>query len=247
MKNLTFNDDGIKKEYREIIKDHDAISIVIDQLLRDNDELILMDIISDVDSIQIIIKSDIGLINMYVDYRSNKIRIVSPSYPYAIIYDNFPKKCFAPIGYEYQSEKRIIIKKNINKLNPAFANANVYELVEKNISYSILINDSKNMLEEKKFIKNLLFYNNDINDIRDLLIAIVDNLNIVNLDIKLTDMNNGVIILSKGEISKYIQYIKKENEELKIYLEEKKFYVNRTTKEEYTDNITPLVKKKGIK
>ena len=234
MRTLEFNDENIRVKFKNIERLYPAITSVIYTL---GDNSIIMDIITD-NNIQIIVSNN-GLINVYIDLLSKKIKVIDSKKQYTIVYDNYPKKHFIPIAYEYQNDSCLLIKKNNVSLSDDKC---YYDLIVNDNMYTIIISKD-NLFNEDTFIKYLLNQKNIINNIRDLfkLLIIYNN----KMCFKVADTKGSVIVINKGILEKYIEYINDNNNYSKIYLENNEFYIERKVKEKYDDKDIALIKKIG--
>ena len=243
MRNVEFNNDEIKEYYKSLIRNQQGLSSVMLSLLQNNN-LIIQDILNDDYIIQIIVNSDDDLINVNIDLLKNKIYVISTKNEYKEIYDNFPKKHVAPIGYEYSNGNKKLIKQNTFNLDNR-PKAHYYDISEDGVNYNVLVVDDKNSFNEQEFIKKILYNNTSYKSIRELLVTILNMPDLGKYTFKMTDTKGGIAIIDHGNLVSYMEFKEKNKEYQKIYLENNEFYVERKVKEVYEDDMTTYIKKLG--
>ena len=182
-------------------------------------------------------------INGYADDLNRKMVLDSLDWDCSLVFKIQTNSCLFE-GKKYQREDRIVFQKKtlIEKMS-SFTYDDSINSFDINI---VLLNG---IIDNEVIIKNLLDKNNLINGIRDIFEIIKNSVDILNVELNIKskkEVNSSNIIAYAGNLTKYVEYIeKKDNTSDKIYLQEGKFYIEKTTKELLDDNLIPYVKKIG--
>lgn len=254
-KKIDFVSDEIDKEYKNLIKDkkYFVLTTILDALVNEYDIVTIKKIIYENGNIKIIVNTSSNLITIYQDIQTKLISLSCDNWPYVILYDDFPNKYFFPKGKLYHYNDKTILKL-INDVSHNYKYQ--YRIGDNNYNIKFSFNNSnavtyddllkkETSFDENKFIIYLLKNNEQINRIRDLFILISKYINIseINLDISMEDGSNIEIIDNK--LTNYVEYLNNNDLKLKIYLKDDKFYIDKTTTEEYQEDVIKLIKKKG--
>lgn len=244
MKNVEFEDEKLKKLYDNIIKGHKGLAGIISHLLNEGGSIVVSNIITTEFGIEMDVKQDNEIIKLFTDFLKKKIYLKKPDKDYSEIYDDYQRQVYTPSGYLYQNNNREIIKTFFFSEKLDDKNIFNYILNDNGKQYSIVIDDKSNM-NEKDIINKLLYYKAKYNSIRDLFMGMNEEFNTNNCDIKLADSKGSNIVISNGKVLRYIEYYENNGHYEKIYLEDKKFFIEKRVKEVYQDNLTSYIEKMG--
>ena len=245
MKNVEFENEEIKIVYDNIIKGHKGLSGIINLLLNEGGSFVVSNIKKTEFGIEMDIIQDNENIKIFTDFLKKKIYLKKPDKLYSEIYDDYQRQVYTPSGYLYQNNDRNIIKTFFFNEKLDDENTFNYILNDNGKQYSIIIDDNNGLLVEADFINKLLYYKAKYNSIRDLFMAINEEGNIKNCDIKLADSKGSNIVINDGKVLRYIEYYENNGNYEKIYLEDNKFFIEKMVKEVYHDNLTSYIEKMG--
>lgn len=248
MKNINFENNDLKKEFKNLIKEESFLSLILDDLEKKYQNIIIKNIINLQDEIKICLNCDDTEITINIDLKKNQTMLISSYLSYATIYPNYFKKAYFPIGKLYTNNTRSLLNKNMVKANGIYDKINVFELIINDIKYGITITEYTRKLNSILLINALLSDEYEINSIVDILKVIGNVININDYEIKITNLLDNIssLIIDKGELTKYVEYNENDNYKEKIYLENDNFYIEKTTKEKIDDREV-LVKKMGVR
>lgn len=246
MKTLEFNDDKIKAEYKVFESTHPVLSKIIKILQEEKGKLKVDDIINDIYYNQIIISSNEGLINLYIDFINKIIKVIDLNKPYAICYEDSFREKIKPIGFEYENDKMIIFKKNINFINDDEMKKCFYEITDKetNKEYTMILSYLNAVFHEEDFI-NYVLNRCEIDNIRKLFVSLSKYLNFNMFNLKLSDSISSTIVMENGELTNYLEFQETDHKYARIYLENNEFYIEKVVKDHYNDASLNLVKEIG--
>ena len=242
MSNVAFYDLETKKEYQNMIHVHRGLASIILTLMKENDNIQIMSIDDDIYGKRVYVNTNSDLIRIDFDFLKNKIYLKKGSKPYSEIYNIHVKNNLVPIGYMFSDENRNIIKK---ALFAGEDNIKYYELEDNTNHYAIVLDSKDKSFNDEEFIINLLRSQNQFDDIRILFKAIVNLVDINNIDIKLADAKGSNISISNGKVSTYVVYVDNDDHYDKIYIKDGVSFIDKKVTEEYSDEITSYVKKIG--
>ena len=245
MKNIDFNNEDVKTKYKYLLKDHRGMSGIMTLLLFDKLPIKIISIDNNEFGTQMLINKDGENIYIYVDYLKKKIYLDNANTPYMEIYDDFPKKNVNPIGLLFKHNDRVITKKITYKLGEADDDVKYYHLEENNNHYTILISSKDRKINEDKIILKLLSSSMKYNSIREVFLAIYEEVDSRHTNIKISDSKGSIITLHNGKILNYVEYCEKDDHYDKIYMENDEFYIEKKIIEKYQDNLTSYIKKIG--
>ena len=163
-----------------------------------------------------------------------------PSWDCNIKYQVYPNSCLK-LGKEYHKDDHVVLYNNSQDNRMHY-----FTYQDKDNYYEINITKFSGTIDNMKIVDTLLNSKSitRIKDVMDILVNLVELEN-VEINIKNNKFNLSNIIIYKGRLTKYVEYIEKENERDLIYMQEGKFYIERTKKEELGEEIVPYVKKIG--
>ena len=248
MTNVNSQNEEVKKQFKYILNNHPALSgVMIYEFDLENNKIQIAEITNDLYGNNVIVNNNGEYAIVTIDFIRQKILIKHLKLPYQKIFDNHPRKCIIPNGYEYKKENRTIFRKCLVRLNPGYSNKNILIFKENDLEYNINIISNKKDFEINDFIDKLLNYNKKIANIRDLLTAINGIIDLAYFELKIMDSFGSDIEIHYAMLSKYREYQDMENESRKIYLKNDEFFVEKRIKEKYDeDDITPFMKKLGV-
>ncbi len=221
-----FKDKQVKKEYDGIINCHDGLKSVMTLLEITNNQLEITDVINDLYGVRIVIKKEQDeLINVYLDFISKRIKVIDPNLDYNIIYPDIRKKYFTPLGYEYDYCNRTIFQKFMIKLDSQYANIYSFDIIDNNQKYRLDINANKGVLKKDVFIQKLLRVDEDLLNIKQLLMVLSKIINIKDYIICLSDEKGNLIKIDNGLVSDYVEYSANAEARRRVFLENNSFYV----------------------
>ncbi len=244
MRNVEFKNKEVKEFYRSLCNTHQGLTSVMLSLLQKN-KVMIIDIFSDSYIVYISINFGDEEMCVEIDLLKNKIYLVSQNKEYKEIYDNFPKKHAAPIGFEYQNQDKLIVKRNIFDTTDDGKETYYFDITINGRSYNTIIEDENNNFMEDIFIKKILYTDTKINSIRDLVKVVLEITRNRLLNIKIADSMGSIVVIDKGNITKYQEYRDNKDEYQRIYLENDEFYIEKKVKEVYSDDMTAYIKKLG--
>ena len=245
MRKVQFLDKNVKAFYNSLINEYQGLSSVIDSLLK-RDELKILDIAND-ENFNLDIEAKLGqaIINIIIDFKINKIHVISSMGTYKETYENYKQRNAIPILCQYQNKEKIIIKRNYFNVEDGEIAKYYYEIKDHNNVYNLLIIDKDSNFDEKEIIQRILYSNITLNNIRDLLIFILNDVNNRTLNIKICDDKGSFIEIDEGEVINYNEVFEVNGEYQRITLEDNDFYIESKVKEIYEDNLISYIKKIG--
>ncbi len=243
--NLEFDNEETKKLFKSYATKHPGLSGVIKVLRKEYGNLKVIDIVDDIYATQFIIGTDKGVIYLNLDLLKKKIKINDTNKKHIEVYDDLFKNKPVPDSYEYENEDKLVIKKKTYNLDKE-EKKNLYYVIQnkKNGNEYAIILFSKSMYCEQEIIDYIL-NNCDITNIRTFFLSLSNKLNLSLFDLKMTDSKGCIIYMQDGVLSKYVEYIEKEDSYSKVYLKNDDFYIKKTVKEKYDDESIELIKKIG--
>ena len=254
---IEYSSNDIKKKYKTIANKHTIVYSIVHALekiiklvsydTKEND-IKITNVINELHGSLITMETLNNIVNIYIDYHNKKVNVISSLLPYKIIYDDYPRKYFAPSGYEYDSDERTIFHKYLARLNKEYQNTFIFTLIEKNIDnkYNVLLDLEDSCIDISVFLNNLLNYDNNITNIKDLLIVISNLISLEKCKIKVTDAKGNIININNGNLINYVEYREDENKKQKIFLKDNEFYIEKSITEEYCEDTTSFIKKIGV-
>ncbi len=212
MSKIEYRNEEVKKRYQYLVRKYKTLPSII-QYIRNDKKNIVIDNITDGEFVfQIDIKKDDDESNIIiVDLLKGRIYIKTNEEEKYLVYHNKKTKSPIPIGY-YTSFNDVNINETFLFKFNNMDGIRHFEVEIKEKKYVIII-DSDEDFDEIPLL-NILF-NTEINNINDLYEAIINNLDISKLYIKLGDSINSSILINNGETVKYevyndeIEYMKK--------------------------------------
>lgn len=212
MSKIEFRNDLVKNRYQYLVRKYKALPSFI-QYIRIGKKDILIDNITNGEFVfQFDIKNDDNETNIIiVDLLKGRIYIKTNEEERYLVYHNIKAKNPIPIGY-YTSFNNVNINETFLFQFNNMDGIRHFEVEIKEKKYVIIIDSDEEYNEMPLF--NILF-NNEINNINDLYEAIINNLDVSKLYIKLGDSINSSILINNGETVKYevyndeIEYMKK--------------------------------------
>ena len=247
MSSIDFANVDIKKQYKLILKEEGFLTGLLSSLEKEYQSIIIKDILNNEKNIQLIIECDGIVINIDIDLENNRTVLKSPSWEYEMIYSNYVKRIYELVGKLYRKNNRSILKKYHMKINSIYDKMKSFELTVNNKVYTIIITEFKTKLNDKIIFDSLLDEDHDINCMIDIFKILNTILDINEYEIKISNLNEkGMMIVDRGKLTKYVEFREKENYKEKIYLENNEFFIEKTTKEKFDEEI-PFVKKIGEK
>ena len=244
MKNLTFKDNELKKTYKTILNSHPALSgIMIREFNLTDNTASVEEIINDLHGINIVVNSNNNLVIVTIKFIGEKIEIDYPNLPYKTVYTDCRRKYIVPAGYEYENgyNGRRIFKEYNVALKQVHTNEYHLILEEGGRIFNIVITG-----EHIDIIEELLNYNHNIINIRDLLKYINSRIDLSYFYVKLSDDIGGIIEILYGNLIKYVEYRDTEKETQKIFLQNNEFLIERRIKEKCDDEVVSFMKKIGV-
>ncbi len=244
MKNVKFDSEIIKSLYQEIVNKHRALAPIVLQLCDECQGILFRNISMTDKGYELWAIKGYDNTDLCIDIDLLKKKIyVNRCYPNSSIdvYDNIPKMYNNPIAHQYEKDSRILYETLTFKLSKDDS-VKYLELRELNEKYTIIIDGvNEDNFDMEKFIDVILNNPKKYKSIRNLFKQIKNNIITLYVDIKLADSKGSTIIINKGIITKYLEYIEKDDEFIKVYMEDGNFYSERKVKEEYNDKIVTYV------
>ena len=245
MKTLEFSNEKVERDYKYVVSECPAINSIIDMIGKDSARIEIKEILNDLYNINIKVFNFKEVIDIFLDYLSNRIKVKFESKACTEVYDIIPRMDNKPIAFEYQNEKRKLVNNIIPKFNDEASQTASYQLFEDGNEYLIIIKYPRLPFSEKNFIRNFLEINTNIDNIRTLLIEISKILDLDSYDLVLADSKGSTISMDRGILTKYIEIREQDNEYIRITLDDGNFYVEQRVKEKYDDKEMRLIKKIG--
>ena len=243
MKNVEFENETIKESYQEIIKKHRALAPIILKLADENIGIKIEVIEHNDKGISIIASRGIDELHTYINLDLLKKRImVNNQKGYVDVYIDAPVKYNKPIAKQYEMNEKILYETLTYNLSND-ESIKYYQLKVENETYTIIIDKCNPLHVDDKGIANLLINNQyRFRTIRELFLYLKGNYITNFFDIKLADSKGSTIIINKGIVTTYLEYIEKEDEFVKVYMENGEFFSESKVKKQYHDEIVPFIK-----
>ena len=249
---IEYASNELKKMYKTIANAHTVVYSIVDRLplvidhfaIKDKKDIMgkVVDITNGNNLICITIL--VGSIPVDITIYNKKIKVSSIYLPYKVVYDDYFKRNFVPIGYEYQNKDKILLNKYLARLNPSYANTYLFKLECASGEYSICIDSDS--FNKNEFIQKLLYNDTIIHNFKDLMLIISKIIDLNKTKIKISDKNNNRIIIDYGNLTDYIEYRKNKDEEQKVYLDNNEIYVERKIHQKEDEETTSYIKKIGV-
>ena len=243
MKNLEFSDKDIKSFYRSVVKDVPAIEEVIKFNLYDEEEKIkILGMFTALMQTHIVIKKNDEIYGITYDHKTKKIVLSSKVLPYKAIYNSYKSENIVPIGYEYQNDKRVILREKLC----SYANNYILLISENSKKFKIDLCGGNTGFKIEDFIQKILNYDLEITDVLSLLSVVSSLINLDYFYVKINDEQGNMVAVRNNVLDDYIEYRDLEDESQTIYLKNNEFVLEKRIKEKYEDDITPFMKKIGV-
>ena len=186
------------------------------------------------------ISSNNQKIEAVVNFLNWTMTLKNPNWDCNIIYQVYPRSCIR-LGKEYYKDDRVVLC-HFNQDNRVYN----FTYRDKEQFYRINIACFSGTIDTTKIVDTLLNCKSitRIKDILDIFVGLI-KLENVEINIKNNQYNLSNIIIYRGRLTKYVEYIEKENGRDLIYMQEGKFYIEKTEKEELEEEMVPYVKKIG--
>lgn len=240
-KKIKFTDKKSQSELRLKAKSNFVVNNAIDELERifnditvtdyqvlGDEHIVLMDLLDNTN-----VKAKVNVLYRTMDINSD-------DWDYTIKYQILKNSCNL-LGKEYNKNNRQVL------CNHSF-NDKIYSFIYKDESnfYEINIIKTVGLIDHIAIIYKLLECK-QVTRIKDVLEVIKDYVNLENIELNIRGNAEKVsnIIIYHGVITRYVEYLMKENGRIKIFLQNGKFYIERTEREDLAEDFIPYVKKIG--
>ena len=248
---IEYLDNELKRKYKSILSQHTIIDSIVGSLPSSiglsqdlkNVNTKVVDITRGNSFLCITILLENIPVDIRINYENKKISVSSINLPYQIIYDDYSRKFLAPRGYKYQNNDRIIFDKYLVRLNPASISKHAFILSCIKNEYDIYLDVYSSFFDKNEFINKLLYSDNSIDNIGDLMLLISQILNLNECKIKVEDCTNKIVI-DNGKLADYSEYLEFQNEVQRIYFSNNEFYIERKTCEKC--EASSYIKKLGV-
>ncbi len=245
MKTIKYANDDIERRYKKVVKKTFGFETVIEQLF-ETDDMVVVDVYDDQDMIEMLLKVNEKIVKVEINYNDKIASFMCNDWLYTILYRITPTKLFIPLGYKYINGNRNVVSEKSIRFSSSSYTVHVFKLQVDDDIYEIMINEGEEQIIEEQIILSLINPNNRITRIKDILEILSHCLSLASSEIKIKkyDDKGSIVIVYKGTVTKYVEYLKEDDIEMKIYLEDGKFFVKKTIREE-VDDVIPFVKKIG--
>ena len=248
MNKLNYLDKDVRKKYLILINNEKYIDLIIEQIMNEYRNVMILDILNNERGIEVIVKADDENITLTVDYIKYETYLACPNWEHITIYSNVIKKNYVPIGKEYHKNNNVVLKYHSRDVYP---HRFLYTgLGNDYFQYEININTTgDNDVDDIVITKALLNNNKPITRIKDLLELMNNTIDLSKYEVKIQNKDDYIstIIVSFGILTKYVEYLEKDDMDIKIYLEDGQFYQDITESKKIDNDFIPFVKKKGEK